>query len=125
VTAATAWRFALLVASAKSNAARYDATPSSSQAADLRRPPDQEVTASSVMPEGACPNRGRVRECGILHVSDPEPPKYGLIRGRNRAFRSYRTVCRIAELPIREILKKIRIEAGFRSLVKHHRKTAR
>src|SRR5215813_1591507 len=35
---------------------------------------------------------------------------------------SYRPVCRIAEPPIREILKKIRIETGFRPLVKHHRK---
>src|SRR5262249_42760428 len=31
--------------------------------------------------------RGGGRKWGRLWVSDPEPPKYGLIRGRNRAFR--------------------------------------
>src|SRR5262249_24329877 len=31
-------------------------------------------------------------------------------------------LCRTAGPPIREILKKIRIETGFRPLVKHHRK---
>src|SRR5262249_61132301 len=64
VTAATAWRFALLVASAKSNAAGCSATPSSSQAADLPRMPDQEVKASTVAPEGACLNSRSMRDCG-------------------------------------------------------------
>src|SRR5262249_5465312 len=35
---------------------------------------------------------------------------------------SYRPVCRTAGPPIREILKKIRIETGFRPLVEHHQK---
>jgi len=57
-----------------------------------------------------------------------EPPKYGHIRGSQRGLQlldTYRTVCRTAELPIREILKRIRIEASFGLLVKTPRKAPR